>query len=225
MRRAISLYRTSIGKKYVMAATAVILFVFVIGHLMGNLKIFLGPEHFNEYGEFLRTVGAPIFGRGWLLWVARIVLLASVGLHIVAYLQLWAKDRSARRVGYRKYDPDVFSRASLAMKWGGITIFFFVIWHLLDLTFGTVNPHFVLGDPYDNVIATFQRWWVAAFYIAAVVALGLHLYHGIWSTFQTLGANNPRYNRFRRPTALVIAVLVTLGYASIPVAVLLGVLS
>ncbi len=223
MRRAISLYRTSIGKKYVMATTAIFLFVFIIGHLLGNLKIYQGPAVYNHYAEFLRTAGSPLLGRSELLWIVRVVLIAALVLHIVAFLQLWRQDASARSVGYRKYSPELLSAASRTMKWGGITLFLFVVWHLLDLTWGTVNPSFVFGDPYHNVVATFQRWWVAAFYIAAVVALGLHLYHGIWSAFQTLGFNNPKYNRFRRPFALVVAALVTAGYASIPLAVLTGV--
>ncbi len=224
MRRATGLYRTSIGKKYTMAITAILLFLWIVGHLLGNLKIFLGPEHFDQYSIFLRTMGAPLFAESQVLWTVRGVILAAVLLHIVAYLQLWRQDAAARHIGYRRYDPEVFSLASRAMKWGGITIFFFIIWHLLDLTFGTVNPRFVPGDPYHNVIATFQRWWVDVIYFLGVLSLGLHLYHGIWSAMQTLGLNNPKYNRYRRPTAFVIAVLITLGFASIPFAVLVGIL-
>lgn len=223
MERAISLYRTSIGKKFTMAITAIFLFLFIVLHLWGNLKIYAGPTVFNDYSHHLRTMGEPIFGYGQLLWFVRIVLIVSVLWHIVAYLQLWAQDRAARRVGYRQYSPEVFSAASRVMKWGGLTIFLFVIWHLLDLTFGTVNPGFTAGDPYHNVIATFQRWPVVAFYVLAVLALGMHLYHGIWSAFQTFGLNNPKYNRYRRPSAAVIAVLITIGYASIPLAVLVGI--
>lgn len=224
MQRGVSLYRTSIGKKIVMATTAIILFLWITAHMIGNLKVFEGPQTFNGYAHFLRVMGGPIFPPTVLLWIIRVVVLASVLFHIVAYVQLWLQDRGARKKGYKRYRPDVFSFASRTMMWGGITIFVFVIWHLLDLTFGTVNPGFVSGDPYHSVIASFDRWPVAVFYLIALLALGMHLYHGVWSVFQTLGFSNPRYNRYRRPLATVVAVVIAGGFSLVPLAVMAGIL-
>lgn len=224
MPRVKTLYRTSIGKKYAMAVSAIVLFLFIVMHLWGNLKIFEGSQVFNGYSEFLRTVGAPLFFRSELLWIVRIIVIAAVLVHIIAFLQLWQRDRRARRVGYRKYAPQLLSATSRTMRWGGIAILLFVIWHLMDFTWGTVNPSFVPGDPYHNVLVSFHRWPVAIFYILALLALGMHLYHGLWSSLQTFGLENPKYNRYRRPVAGGIAVLITIGYLSIPLAVLAGVL-
>src|SRR6266567_592141 len=182
-----------VGQKAVMAVTGVILFLFVVGHLLGNLKIFEGPAAFNAYAEGLRTVGAPFFGRGWLLWAVRL-------------------------------EPIETTYAARTMRWGGVLIFLYVVYHLLDLTFGRVNPSFVPGDVYHNVVASLRVWPVAAAYIAAMVVLGLHLYHGTWSALQTLGLNPPPTHRWRRGAAAAIAVLIAGGYISIPVAVLAGVL-
>lgn len=224
MRRAISLYGTSIGKKYTMAVTGLILFLFIVGHLMGNLKVFQGPVAVNHYGEFLRTAGAPIFGNTQLLLVARVVLLAAVGLHIVAMVQLWRQSNAARATGYRKFESQAFSYASHTMKWGGITIALFVIYHILHYTTGTVHPDFVREDIYHNMVVGFQSWPVSLFYMAAVIALGFHLYHGVWSTFQTLGLNSRKYDRLRRHFAFAVALIITVGYLSIPAAVLAGVI-
>jgi succinate dehydrogenase / fumarate reductase cytochrome b subunit len=220
--------RTSIGRKLLMATASIILFVYIVGHLAGNLKIFLGPEPFNHYAEWLRVAGSPLFPEQGVLWIARVVLLAALFVHVGAYVDLWMRRRRARKTRYKKYDPQVFSWTSRAMMWGGIAIFAFVIFHLLHLTTGDIQPDvayaFEQGNPYDNAIAGFRVWWVTAFYMVGVVALGLHLYHGLWSALQTFGINNPTYNRYRRPTAGVIAVLITIGYLSIPLAVMAGVI-
>lgn len=213
----------SVGKKILMAVTGLILYGFVIGHMIGNLKVYMGPEAFNHYAEGLRTFGAPFFAQGQLLWLIRIVLLASVGVHVLAALQLALKSKRARSHGYKKYEGLEFSYASRTMLWGGIAIAAFVVFHLLDLTFGTVNPAFVHGDAYRNFVTTFQRPAVSAAYIAAMIPLGMHLYHGFWSMLQTLGANNPKYNRARRPIAIALATLIVVGNVSFPVAVLLGI--
>jgi succinate dehydrogenase / fumarate reductase cytochrome b subunit len=220
-----SVFRTSIGKKYLMAASSVILFAYVILHLIGNLKVFLGPDPFNHYAEWLRVVGDPVFPSRSVLWIARVVLLGALAVHVVAYIQLWRRKRRARTQGYRQFEPQVFSQASRTMAWGGIAILAFVIFHLLHLTTGNVHPDFIPGDAYHNVIGGFRVWWVAGIYIVGVVALGLHLYHGLWSALQTFGFSNPRYNDYRRPTALWIAVLIVIGYLSIPLSVLIGVIS
>ena len=221
--------RTSIGKKLLMASASILLFLFIVGHLAGNLKIFLGEDSFNHYAEWLRVAGTPLFPDQGVLWIARVVLLAALAVHVGVYIQLWMQKRRARSTRYKKYDPQVFSWASRTMMWGGIAIFGFVVFHLLHLTTGDIQPdlayEFQRSNPYENAIAGFRVWWVTAFYVVGVVSLGMHLYHGLWSAMQTFGINNPTYNRYRRPTAGAIAALITIGYLSIPLAVAMGVIS
>lgn len=223
MSRADSLYGSTVGKKIAMAVTGAILIAFVIGHMVGNLKVYFGAEAFNHYAEGLRTFGAPLFGRGQLLWLIRLVLLAAVIIHITAATQLVLRSRAAREHRYRQFDSLAFSYASRTMVWGGIIILAFVIYHLMHFTFGNVHPDFVPGDAYHNFVAGFRVWPVSVAYIAAMIPLGLHLYHGLWSAFQTLGANNPRYNRYRRPLAATIALVIVLGNISFPLSVLAGI--
>lgn len=218
-----SLYQTTIGKKIAMALAGLVLFGYLVLHLIGNLKVFTGEEHFNEYSEFLRTVGAPALGHSQLLWIVRLVLLAALLVHVVAFLQLWAKSRAARAVGYRKYQPEVFSRASRTMKWGGVAILLFVIYHLLHLTTGDVHPQFIEHQPYRNLVNGFRSPLSSAIYVVGMIAVGLHVYHGLWSAMQTMGWNNRNYNRLRRPIALVVALAITLGFLSVPFAVWAGI--
>ncbi len=222
MRRLFTFFRSSIGMKAVMAVTGLILVLFVIGHMVGNLKVFQGPEKFDAYAEFLREVGEPLVGYGQLLWVARIVLLASVIAHIGAALQLTRVGVAARPVRYQRWTPDASTYASRTMRWGGVIIFAFVVYHLLHLTFGAAHPDFVPGAAYHNVLAGFRTWPVTVAYVVAVTALGFHLYHGVWSVFQSLGANHPDYNRYRRPLAGAVAAVVTLGFITVPIAVVTG---
>lgn len=222
--RATALWVSSVGKKILMAVTGLILYGFVIGHMIGNLKVYFGPEMFNHYAEGLRTFGSPFFARGQLLWLIRSLLIFSVLVHVTAAVLLWLKSKRARRHGYKKYDGLEFSYASRTMFWGGLALGAFVIFHLLDLTWGTINPAFIPGDAYHNFVTTFQRVPVSIAYIAAMIPLGLHLYHGFWSMLQTLGANNPKYNRLRRPIAGFLAGLIVLGNISFPISVLLGVI-
>jgi succinate dehydrogenase / fumarate reductase cytochrome b subunit len=223
MRRAVSLYESSVGKKITMAVTGVILVGFVVGHMVGNLKVYQGRDAFNHYAEGLRIFGAPFFAQGQVLWIVRAVLLLSVLVHIAAALQLTRMSRAARRHGYRRFDSLAFSYASRTMVWGGIIIAAFVVYHLMHLTFGNAHPDFVRGDAYHNFVTGFRNPIVSLAYVAAMIPLGFHLYHGTWSLFQTLGASNPRYNRYRRPLAAAIAVIVVLGNISFPIAVLAGV--
>ncbi len=227
MAAAVALYRSSVGKKVVMALTGFILIGFVVAHMIGNLEIFRGEEHLNAYALFLREVGAPIFARGQVLWILRIVLLVSVVLHMVAAYQLTHMSQASRPVRYAHRRvlhgaTGVPSYAARTMRWGGIIIFFFVIYHLLHFTTGTVHPGFNHENVYRNVVSGFQVWYVSAFYIVAMVALGLHLDHGIWSMFQTLGLNNRRVNSIIRGFAMFSAAAVVLGNISIPIAVLTG---
>ncbi|HYL54205.1 MAG TPA: succinate dehydrogenase cytochrome b subunit [Gemmatimonadales bacterium] len=218
------LVRSLVGKKAIMAVTGVMLFLFVVGHLAGNLKVFQGPEHFNAYAEGLRTVGAPFFARGQVLWAVRLILLASVFLHVWAAIAVTRASWAARPVGYHGLTPTETTYAARTMRWGGVIILLYVIYHLLDLTFGAANPSFVRGDVYHNLVASFQRWPVSAMYIVAVVVVGLHIDHGLWSAFQTLGLNRPPTFRWRRGVAGTIAALITAAYIAIPVAVLVGTL-
>ena len=217
-----SLVRSLIGQKVIMATSGVILFLFVVGHLLGNLKVFQGPEHFNAYAEGLRTVGAPFFARGQLLWVARIVLLVAVFAHIWAAIGVTRASWRARPVAYHELELVETTYAARTMRWGGVIILLYVIYHLLDFTFGRLNPGFVPGDVYHNVVASFRLWPVSAFYIAAMLVVGLHIYHGVWSALQTLGLHRAPTDRWRRGAAGVLAAAIVAGYVAIPLAVLAG---
>jgi succinate dehydrogenase / fumarate reductase cytochrome b subunit len=225
MAAALTLYRSSIGKKAIMALTGLIGIGYVILHMTGNLKVFQGPEHFNEYAEFLRTVGSPLIPERGLLWAIRVILLAAVVLHIMAAYQLTRMDWSGRPVHYARRKDVQASFASRTMRWGGVIIVLFLLYHIADLTLGIVHPNFVAGDAYHNFVADFQVWWVTLFYVVAVVALGFHLYHGFWSMFQTLGLNNRTYNRLLRGLALLIALALTAGFAAGPLGVLFGIVA
>lgn len=222
MQKAAGALATSVGWKILMAVTGAVLTLFVIGHMVGNLKVFFGQESFDHYAHGLRTFGEPFLGYGQFLWIARIVLLVSVGVHIVMAWLTWRMSRRARPIGYHSAESIVFSHASRTMRWGGIAILFFVIYHLLHLTTGTVHPAF--GEsPYANVVTGFQQPVVSVVYLLAMIPLGLHLYHGIWSACQTLDLNGPRITELRRPVAAAIALIVVLGFVAVPIGVLSGV--
>lgn len=224
MRRALSLYRSTIGKKVMMAVTGVILFLFVVAHMLGNLKLFQGAEKFDAYAEFLREFGYPVLGHSQFLWMFRVLLLVAVAVHVIAAIQLTKMSHDARPVKYgRSLVPDASTYASRTMRWGGVIIAAFVTYHLLHFTVGTVHPEFVPGSVHRNVVVGFQNRIVAGAYILTMAVLGLHLYHGVWSTFQTLGANSPRYNRYRRLLAAAVAFVLFLGFIAVPVSVLTGV--
>jgi succinate dehydrogenase / fumarate reductase cytochrome b subunit len=209
-------YTSTIGKKAVMAVSGCILFLFVVGHLVGNLQIYEGPEKLNRYAVFLRSLPA-------LLSAVRITLLVMVILHIWSSVQLAVRNLDARPSGYVKKKATQSSYASRTMYWSGPIILAFVIYHLLDFTFGKVNPHFQEGEVYANVVSSFQTIPVSAFYILAMLLLGMHLYHGLWSMFQSLGFYHPRYTPVLKRSAAVTAVLIAAGNISIPVCVLAGI--
>jgi succinate dehydrogenase / fumarate reductase cytochrome b subunit len=192
--------------------------------MLGNLKAFQGQEAFDSYAEFIREVGYPLVPHDGVLWGLRVTLFLSVVVHIVAATQLWRQSRNARSLGYTKLHPQTFTYASRTMRWGGAIVFAFVIYHLLHMTTGTVHPDFVGGSAYNNLVIGFQSAPVAAFYIVSVGALSLHLYHGLWSVFATLGVENPRLERIRRPTTAIFAWGLFLGYALVPLSVLAGIL-
>lgn len=227
MERSKGLFHTTIGLKITMAVTGAVWVAYVIGHMLGNLKIYQGREAFNHYAEGLRVFGEPFLGDMQALWAARIVLIVSLLLHVWAAWKLARLSHAARDVGYRKRTSIEFSRASRTMRWGGVTLLLFTIYHILHLTLGTVHHDFVSGDAYHNFVAGFQLWPVSAFYILSMVALGLHLYHGVWSGFQTLGFGDGQEHEkgWHRGVALAIALVVMLGNLSFPVAVLAGIVS
>jgi len=222
MRRVISLYRTSVGKKFYMAISGAILIGFLVAHMIGNLKVFMGADAFNHYAEFLREVGYPLLPHMAGLWIFRVVLLLCVGLHMLSALQVYFQSRSARGGKYAKEESLLFSYASRTMRWGGVIIAAFVIYHLLHFTVGSAHPEFVQGDAYRNVVIGFQNPLVSGFYVLALVMVTFHVYHGLWSAFQTVGANHPKYNPLRRPLALVLALFLLIGFLTVPVGVMSG---
>jgi succinate dehydrogenase / fumarate reductase cytochrome b subunit len=212
-----------VGKKVVMAFTGGLLLGFVVGHMLGNLKIFLGAEAIDAYAAFLRTMGEPLFPYSFLLWVARIVLLACVALHITAAVQLTRMNWAARPQGYDTKKSIVTTYAARTMRWSGVILALFVVYHLLHLTAGVVGfqrGQFHHLSVYHNVVAGFSVWYVSLFYIAAMACLCLHLDHGIWSMFQTLGWNNARTTSALQTLSRGLALAVFVGFISVPVAVL-----
>lgn len=223
--RLTAFWHTMIGKKVVMAVTGIVFIGFVIGHVFGNLKIFAGPDQINAYSRFLREVGMPELGYGQLLWLVRIVLLVSVTLHITAAVQLTRMSRAARPIGYAAKRDIETSWAARTMRWGGVLLVAFIVFHLLHLTGGVVGfgaGQFKHLAVYQNVVAAFAVWPVAVFYIVAMGALCLHLSHGIWSMLQTLGWNTARNEATLRILSRVIAIVVFIGFTSVPVAVMTG---
>ncbi len=223
--RLIALWDTVIGKKVVMAITGVVLILFVIAHMIGNLKIFSGPNEINAYSQFLREVGSPALAYGQLLWLVRIVLLACVALHITAALQLSRMSWAARPIGYGVKRDIETTWAARTMRWGGVVLVAFVIFHLLHLTAGAVGfrpGQFRDLAVYQNVLAAFAVWPVAVFYLVAMAALCLHLSHGIWSMLQTLGWNTARNEAKLRALSSLMSIVVFVGFASVPVAIMAG---
>jgi succinate dehydrogenase / fumarate reductase cytochrome b subunit len=218
-------YRSAIGKKAVMAITGVILFGWIFAHMAGNLKLFLGSEALNHYAEWLRDLGAPIFPHESVLWITRVLLILAVVFHIHAAYMLTVMNAKARPIGYADRDFVKGTYAARTMRWGGVIILLFVFYHLAHLTFGgNVAPpaRFIHGDVYHNVVSGFQIWWVAAIYILANLALGLHLYHGLWAMFSSLGMTNPRFELWRRTFATLFAAVITAANISFPLSVLTG---
>jgi len=205
-----------------MAASGILLLGFVVMHLIGNLKVFSGPAVYDAYAEFLREIGTPALSHGEALWIMRLGLIAAVAVHLVAAVQLTLMSRAARTVRYEKPHDVSLSYASRTMRWGGVIVAGFVVYHLMHLTFGTVHPDFEPGAVYANVVAAFSRWPVALAYMLCMIPLGLHIYHGAWSITQTLGVDGPRVAVVRRFVAGALALGVTVGNISIPLAILAG---
>jgi succinate dehydrogenase / fumarate reductase cytochrome b subunit len=223
--RTRTFWASTIGKKTVMAVSGLIMLGYLVAHMFGNLKIFFGPGEFNAYGHWLRTMGAPVLHYSWGLWLVRVVLLAAVIGHAVSAYQLSRRDIKARPSRYVHKRPRA-SYATRTMRWGGVVLALFIVWHILDLTTGTVHTGgFQEGHPYQNVVDTFSTWYGNVIYIVAMLAVGLHIRHGFWSAAQTLGVGSATRDRVLKTAANVLAFALTVGFLSVPVAVMTEVVS
>jgi succinate dehydrogenase / fumarate reductase cytochrome b subunit len=224
----INLSRTSIGKKVIMAVTGLVGIGFVVVHMYGNLKVFVGSEYFNIYSEALRGFGGPIFGHGHLLWLGRLVLLAAVVLHVWAAWSLYRDNRQARAVDYVQHHSVQASPAALYIRIGGVIILIFIVLHLMHFTWGVpgIHPDFSQTDVYHNLVVGFRSYGyvIALFYVVAMIALGFHLYHGTLSLVQTLGVNRQSHMRPLRVLSWSLAIVVAAGFALVPIAVMIGII-
>ena len=211
-------YASMVGKKVVMGVTGLIGVGFVILHSLGNLLVFRGPEAINSYSRFLKSTRE-------LLWTLRVVLLVAVVLHVIAAVQLTRRSRAARPVGYVKRESQVATISSRTMRWGGALLLVFIVVHILHFTTGTIRPAGVFSreDVYANVVYSFRIWWVALFYVIAMIALGLHLSHGAWSSVRSIGASAPSPQPLHRTISIAVAILVWAAFTVIPVAVFFGI--
>ena len=222
----LSFYRSTIGKKIIMGVTGLIGIGFLIVHMAGNLQAFISQDKINSYGALLHGPLAE------LTWLIRIVLIVSVVLHVLMAYQLTLMSRAARPIGYQKKEPQVATLASRTMKWGGVLLLVFIVVHILHFTTETIDPGGWRGmtdsqghrDVYGNIIASFRIWWVAGFYIVAMVALGLHLYHGAWSSIRTLGYAKSSPHPLHRRIAFAVAFVVVVGLTMIPLGVIAGII-
>ncbi|MER5491485.1 succinate dehydrogenase [Streptomyces sp. NPDC002454] len=220
-----TIWDSTVGKKTVMAVSGLIMLGYLVAHMIGNLKIFFGTSSFNEYAHWLRTLGEPILHYEWALWMLRVVLVVAVVAHGVCAYQLSRRDIKARPARY-VHKKARASYATRTMRWGGIILVLFLVWHILDLTTGHAHPGgFEKGRPYQNVVDTFSTWYGNVVYITAVLALGLHVRHGFWSAAQTLGAGSRSRDRFLKTSANALALLLTVGFVSVPVGVMTGLVS
>lgn len=219
----LAFYSTAIGKKWVMALTGIVLLGYVFAHLLGNLKLYLGAEEINKYGEALRNLGGDLIPRTYALWAMRLVLGLSFVLHIHAAFSLTLMNRGARPVGYAAGRHYVAANlAARTMRWTGVIILLYLVFHLFDLTWGPANPDFQRGNVYHNMTGSLERWWAAIIYIVANIALAVHIYHGAWSMFQSMGINHPRINQFRRGFATAFAAVILVGNLSFPILIATG---
>ena len=218
MGRLRGFYASMVGKKVVMGVTGIIWIGFVIVHSLGNLLVFRGPDAINSYSRFLK-------GTGELLWGLRVVLVVAVILHVIAAVQLTRQSRAARPIGYARHDSQVATIASRTMRWGGALLLVFIVVHILHFTTGTIRPAgvFTPEDVYANIVLSFRLWWVALFYIVAMIALGLHLFHGAWSSVRSIGVSPASPQPLHHKISVVIAILVWAAFTAVPLAVLSGI--
>jgi succinate dehydrogenase / fumarate reductase cytochrome b subunit len=218
--------RTTVFLKILMAVSGGIFLLFVLLHMYGNLKAFAGHDAFNEYAHHLRTLGEPMLPHEGALWVIRAALLVSLVVHVYAAFALWRRSRAARATPYVMKKHTGATQASRLMRWGGVTLLLFIVWHLLNFTVGKVN---VRGgstdDPYNLLVDSFETWWLTLIYLVAMLMLGAHLHHGIWSAAQTLGWTSHARSRWvARQVAFTTALVITVGFSIVPVFILAGVI-
>jgi succinate dehydrogenase / fumarate reductase cytochrome b subunit len=215
-------YSNSVIKKTVMAVSGIIMILYLVAHMIGNLHAFEGAQEFNEYSHWIRTVGDPAVPHQTVLTIVRIVLIVSVVAHFWAAISLWRQARRARPVPYVTKKRVQQSFASRTVRWGGVILLLFIIWHILDLTFGTVNPAGTDTTPYDRLVASFSNIPITLFYVVAMLLLGLHLRHGIFAATQTLGQTNKRRERAVNGIAYVVSTLLTAGFLLVPLSIAFG---
>ncbi|WP_369136807.1 succinate dehydrogenase cytochrome b subunit [Modestobacter versicolor] len=215
-------FSNSVVKKAVMAVSGIIMILYLIAHMVGNLHAFQGAEEFNEYSHWIRTIGEPAVPEETLLWIIRLVLVVSVVAHFWAAISLWRQARRARPVAYVTKKRVQQSFASRTVRWGGVIIALFIIWHILDLTFGAVNPAGSDATPYDRLVASFQNIPITLFYVLALVLLGLHLRHGVFAATQTLGQTNKRRERAVNGIAYAVSGVITVGFLIVPLSIAFG---
>lgn len=218
--------RSTIALKFLMAASGIVFIGFVLAHMYGNLMAFGGEARFNEYAEHLREIGEPTLPREGLLWVLRVGLVAALAAHLYAGITLWRRAGNARSVKYavKKNRSTLSSRT---MRWGGVTLLVFLVWHLINFTIGKVNPTGgETNNPYVLLVDTFNVWWLTAIYLVAMAALAMHLHHGVWSASQTLGLTNSARARVNaKRLGVVVAVVIAGGFSLVPIAVLTGIIT
>lgn len=227
MQKLLRFYSTTIGKKFVVALTGLVLISFIVGHVTGNLKAFLGyypdgEHHLDHYAEFLRTIGEDFLGYGNFLWLMRGGLLVCLILHVVTVIQLQARNAKATPDRYQGENYRASTVASRTMFFGGMLLLAFIVYHILHFTTGTLHGSFKPGQVYANIHYAFQIPWVVGVYLISMCALGLHLYHGGWSLFQTLGLDNPDWNPLIRRVVQAGSLLVVIGFVSVPIAIFIG---
>jgi succinate dehydrogenase / fumarate reductase cytochrome b subunit len=219
--------RSTIALKMLMAVSGIIFILFVLLHMYGNLKAFAGHDAYNEYAEHLRTIGEPMLPHTGLLWLIRAALVVSLAVHVYAAVALWHRAGKARTVKYQVKKNAASSFSSRFMRWGGLTLLVFIVWHLLNFTIGKVNVSGgATNDPYNLLVDSFDVWWLTLIYLVAMAALGLHLHHGVWSAAQTLGlTNNAKARRNAKTLGWIVAVVIAGGFSLVPVFVLAGVIT
>ncbi|MCH2149179.1 MAG: succinate dehydrogenase cytochrome b subunit [Phycisphaerales bacterium] len=222
--RLLNFYSTNVGKKVVVAVTGAIMISFLLAHVYGNMHVYFGADEINEYSDWLRTFAEHIFGYGGFLWIVRVIVGGALILHVVTIIQLIARNRAARPVGYRKTSRRKRIIVGSTMALSGLIILFFIVFHILQFTTGTIQPtpfHVDesngLGIVYINLYQAFQVWWIAGLYVFVMLLIGFHVYHGAWSMFQSLGMNNQDRNPMFRLIAALLAIGLFLGFSSVPI--------
>jgi succinate dehydrogenase / fumarate reductase cytochrome b subunit len=218
--------RSTIALKLLMAVSGLVFIVYVLLHMYGNLKAFAGHDAYNEYAHHLRTFAEPLLPYSGLLWVTRAGLLVALVVHVYAAVTLWRRARAARTTAYVMKKHTGATQASRLMRWGGVTLLLFIVWHLLNFTVGKVNVSGgATNDPYNLLVDSFSVWWLTLIYLVAMLMLGAHLHHGIWSAAQTLGWTSHARSRWvARQIAFSLALVITVGFSLVPVFVLAGVI-